>query len=110
MLKSKLEHKFFCDGIEQTINGYIEEDFVDKFLQFVLDLNRPNTDVLQLHYFEKDVINSKAVEMNNLSRFLQIFMTKFLAKMKKKNTSRGILQALLALKKKKTLPEIDTNT
>lgn len=48
---------------------------MEKFLLFVTDLNSPDKDVLKLHEFESNVIHSKAVEMNNISRFLQPFMT-----------------------------------
>ena len=35
----------WVDGIEQILVGYIEEDFIDNFLKFVLDLASPETDL-----------------------------------------------------------------
>ena len=37
-IKRKLEHNFWKTGIEHTIQGYNENEFIDKFVTFVTDI------------------------------------------------------------------------
>jgi hypothetical protein len=38
-LKQKIEHKFWQDGIDKTLPGYNEDEFIARFLDFVIELN-----------------------------------------------------------------------
>jgi hypothetical protein len=36
IVKRKLEHKFWAEGIEKTLTGYNEVDFTERFIKFVM--------------------------------------------------------------------------
>jgi hypothetical protein len=74
MRKRRLEHKFWSDGLDSILVGYLETDFSDRFMNFVQDLIKPETDLSNLATFEKQVINSVPLSMNDLSVLWQNFM------------------------------------
>ena len=45
MAKTKIEHKFWADGIEQSLVGHKEDEFIDNFLAFVLEFGGKNNDI-----------------------------------------------------------------
>jgi len=63
--------------------GYNEDDFIDKFLSFVTEINDPDRDITNLSRVERDVVYSKDLTMHNVSRKWQHFMTLYLEKMTK---------------------------
>ena len=78
IVKRKLEHRFWVDGIEKILLGYKEDEFIDKFIKFVSELSDPEYDDTNLANLERTLIFSKHLEQNNISRLWQNFMKKYL--------------------------------
>jgi hypothetical protein len=80
MRKRKLEFKFWSDGIDRVLLGYLETEFSDRFMDFVEDLNKPETDLSNLATFEKEVIHSIPLQLNDLSLKWRNYMQDYLLK------------------------------
>ena len=62
ILKLKLEHRFWTDGIEKILLGYKEDEFIERFIKFVSDLADPEYDDTNLASVERNLIFSKHLE------------------------------------------------
>jgi hypothetical protein len=74
IVKRKLEHRFWADGIEKILLGYKEDEFIERFIKFVSDLADPEYDDTNLASLERKLIFSKQLESNNISRLWQNYM------------------------------------
>ena len=61
LTRIKYEHDFFIDGIEKIIQGYTEQEFLEKFINFFEKINFANISEAQ-----RQLIYSQAFEMNNI--------------------------------------------
>ena len=73
-----MEHRFWTDGIEKILLGYKEDEFIERFIKFVSDLADPEYDDTNLASVERNLIFSKHLEQNNISRLWQNYMKAYL--------------------------------
>ena len=76
---AKIEHTFWADGIQQSLEGYKEDEFIDLFVKFVLEFGAKGNDLTQITDFEENLIKSKMLRNHNLSKKFQDMMVRFLA-------------------------------
>ena len=68
VMKRKLEHKYWKEGMNQAVVGYNEQEFTDKFVNFVAEINKPATQMHELSEADVRLIRSKPLKYHDLSR------------------------------------------
>ena len=70
--------------------GHTEEEFVDNFVNFVLEIGGTHNDITLTTELEEELINSKFLENHNLSKKFQEMMMQYLTKLRKTGQMKEI--------------------
>ena len=70
--RSRIEHKFWKEGIDQVIPGYRDQDFTELLLKFIDEI-----ELGALTDEERELIFSEQMQFDQLTRTCRDFMLKF---------------------------------